>query len=446
MPMYGETPETDVSDQENGGEAKEDEKPHAVRGKRQQYAGTDGGIPAHFLHDQRHEHADRCADQQIEQHCAGHDQAERHAAIKQIGEHSGHATPDQPVEQADGQFLAYQAPSIVRRYLTERERADDQRGGLVAGISGDARNDRHQRGQGHQLLDGSFKSADHARSEKCGAKVDRQPQPAVFRAFPHRSEDVLLLEQAGVAELFGFAALADEVDDYVHRDAPDQPVRLVDHRCGYQVIALEGLRGLLRLVIRRQGDEFGVHHFAHQHLRVGHDQPVDRQDTLDGVAAVDHEHLVGMVGQFVYAPQITQYDFQGDVVAHGDHVEVHQCADRVFRIGHGGAQLLTLFDGHRMQHVVNHVLRQVGNEVCDFIRVELFGGGDQLVRVHVLDERSAHRVRDFEQDFAVALGLDQVPDDQSLFERQRFQDVGNVGRMEPVEFLLQLGKVLLVDE
>ena len=99
-----------------------------------------------------------------------------------------------------------------------------------------------------------------------------------------------------------------------------------------------------------------------------------------------------------------------------------------------------------MQQVLDHTLWQVGHQVGDLIGVELPGGRDQLVGIHVLDERLAHRIRDFEQDFAVALGLDQVPDDQALFKRQCFKDVGNVGRVEFVELVLQLGKVLFVDE
>ncbi len=43
-----------------------------------------------------------------------------------------------------------------------------------------------------------------------------------------------------------------------------------------------------------------------------------------------------------------------------------------------------------MQHVVDHALRQVGNQVGNFIGVELFRGSDQLMRIHVLDERLAY--------------------------------------------------------
>src|SRR6185503_20987318 len=107
---------------------------------------------------------------------------------------------------------------------------------------------------------------------------------------------------------------------------------------------------------------------------------------------------------------------------------------------------LALLDGQRMQHVVDHVLRQVRNKVGYFIGIELFRGRDQLVRIHVLDQRLAYRIRDFEQDFSVALRLDQIPYDQTLFQRQGLQDVSDVGGVELVELSLQLGKVLLMDE
>lgn len=47
---------------------------------------------------------------------------------------------------------------------------------------------------------------------------------------------------------------------------------------------------------------------------------------------------------------------------------------------------------------------------------------------------------------AVALGLDQIPHCQPLAERQCFQDVGNVGRMQPVKQLLQRRQVLAVHQ
>jgi hypothetical protein len=89
--------------------------------------------------------------------------------------------------------------------------------------------------------------------------------------------------------------------------------------------------------------------------------------------------------------------------------------------------------GERAEHVLHDLLRQVGREVGQFVGIELFGCGDQFLRLHRSISDLAHRIRHFEQDFAVALGLDQVPDQQALVERQRFEDVGDVGRVHRVE-------------
>ena len=40
--------------------------------------------------------------------------------------------------------------------------------------------------------------------------------------------------------------------------------------------------------------------------------------------------------------------------------------------------------------------------------------------------------------------LDQVPDEEALVERQRFEDVGDVGRVQLIQFAAQLGDVLLM--
>ncbi len=82
---------------------------------------------------------------------------------------------------------------------------------------------------------------------------------------------------------------------------------------------------------------------------------------------------------------------------------------------------------------MHDLLRQVRRELGDLVGVERLGRGHQLLGVHRRDQRLAYRVGDLEQDFAVALGLDQVPDVQPLVERQRLEDVGDVGRVQPVQ-------------
>ena len=102
--------------------------------------------------------------------------------------------------------------------------------------------------------------------------------------------------------------------------------------------------------------------------------------------------------------------------------------------------------GKPLENVVDDLLREVVGDLRELVGLERLRRGDELRRVHRLDQRFADRVGDLDQDLAVALGLDQVPDVQPLVERQRLEDVGDVGRMQRVELALQQRTVLPGDE
>ena len=133
--------------------------------------------------------------------------------------------------------------------------------------------------------------------------------------------------------------------------------------------------------------------------------------------AVDDEHLVGLRGQLVEAAQVTEHDFERDVRPHRDVLEVHQRADHVVVEGHRGAQLLALLDRQALEHIVHHLLRQVGRELGDLVGLQRPGRGDELLGVHRRDQRLADGVGDLEQNVAVARSADPVPDVETLVER-----------------------------
>ena len=162
------------------------------------------------------------------------------------------------------------------------------------------------------------------------------------------------------------------------------------------------------------------------------------------IFAVDDEELVGVVGQFLETAQIAQHDFKADVFAHRHHVEDHERAHRVFRVGHGRAQLFAAFGVEGLEDVLDDLGRQVGCEIGELVGVERFGRSLELRGRHALDERFTHGIRDLEQDLAVAFGLDQVPDVEALSERQRVEDVADVGRVQLFELGRQFRFVLLV--
>jgi hypothetical protein len=153
-----------------------------------------------------------------------------------------------------------------------------------------------------------------------------------------------------------------------------------------------------------------------------------------------------MAGQLVEAAQVARCRLERHVLAHGDVLEVHQCADRALGERERGAQLLPLLRGKRAHDFLDDRGRQVARDIGELVGFERLRGGDQLAPVHRRDQRFAHRLGDLEQDFAVAIGLDEIPDCEPFGRRQRLQDVGDVGWMHAIEGRAQLGQALAFDQ
>ncbi|MFD2837711.1 hypothetical protein ACFS3C_17575 [Azotobacter vinelandii] len=66
--------------------------------------------------------------------------------------------------------------------------------------------------------------------------------------------------------------------------------------------------------------------------------------------------------------------------------------------------------------------------------------------VHIGDQGFADSVRYFEENVAVALGLDQLPDTQAVAEGKSFEDISDVCGMKLVELALQLCEILPVHQ
>ncbi|VVN33024.1 hypothetical protein PS631_05025 [Pseudomonas fluorescens] len=99
-----------------------------------------------------------------------------------------------------------------------------------------------------------------------------------------------------------------------------------------------------------------------------------------------------------------------------------------------------------LHQLVDNVTRQLGSQVSEFVGVHFLGSGQQLVIVHVGDQGLADGVGYFQEDVAVTIRAHQLPDRQAVVERQCFENVGDVGRVQVIELALQLDQVLAVDE
>ena len=147
-----------------------------------------------------------------------------------------------------------------------------------------------------------------------------------------------------------------------------------------------------------------------------------------------------MIGQAVEAAQIAQHHFAGNIGADADHLEVHDGADLVVVVGTRRINLRPLLGIARAQGFIDDFLRQVVGQFRQFIRVQVIDRGEQLFAVHRVNQAFAHRVRNFQQDFAVFFRRRQMPDQHPFFLRQRFEDVGDVRRVQFFQQQAQVGK------
>ena len=202
----------------------------------------------------------------------------------------------------------------------------------------------------------------------------------------------------------------------------------------------------MRLVTGLERDDVTHHDLSNIVLKFGNDEFGKRQHALQALVPVNDEDLVGMVRERIEAPQIPRDGLDRGVLAHADHVEIHEGADRILGVRHRRAQLLAFIDGQGLEDIVDNSFGEVRRQVGDLVGLQLLGRSDQLLQIHAADESLAHRIGSLEQDFAVALRFDEIPDDEPLLQRQRFEHVRDVGRMHGVELRAKFGDVLPMHE
>ena len=164
----------------------------------------------------------------------------------------------------------------------------------------------------------------------------------------------------------------------------------------------------------------------HQNLR-------HRKRAQELALAVDHKELVGMVGQRLKAAQEFQNNLKRDVLADGNHLEVHARTHALFGVAHGRAQLGALFVRQALLHLGHHIGRQIVHQVGDFVGIEPFDRVDELFAVHRLDQGFTNAFAHLDEHVAFVLVAHEAPNRQTLFGRKRFENVGDVGRVQVAE-------------
>ena len=145
-----------------------------------------------------------------------------------------------------------------------------------------------------------------------------------------------------------------------------------------------------------------------------------------------------MIRELFEAAQVSEHHVDRHFLADRHHFKVHARTDRVFGVRHGRAQLSALFMRKAFLNLRHHIWRQVIDQVSDLVGIERFNRVDEFVAVHRFDQGLTNALVDFEQNIAVRLTLDLIPDSKTVVKRQGFEYPSNVGRMERLENVTQL--------
>src|SRR5690606_36342634 len=89
---------------------------------------------------------------------------------------------------------------------------------------------------------------------------------------------------------------------------------------------------------------------------------------------------------------------------------------------------------------------QTLHEIGKLVRLELRGEREQLLLVEKLDERGSDGRPELEQDRAALVAMDEPPRRVPLLVPQTFEHERRVGRMQAIQLLLELDRVLALDE
>jgi len=224
------------------------------------------------------------------------------------------------------------------------------------------------------------------------------------------------------------SVLADDVDDIVDRDSPEHHVVAVGHGRGDQVMVFE-LHGDLAVVhIHRNGFDRRIHKVSHLTAWITRQQVRQLQAAQVTALAVDHEEQIEDFRKLFAQAKITQNHVQVDVRPDGQNVRIHQAACGIIGIGQDMHQPLAVLPIQAAQHLADDRIGQVIQNIREVVQVQIVNRRDQVLGRGVTDQACAHLVVDLDQHIAVELGVREFPDGQALGDRERFEQIGNLGR------------------
>ncbi|MNC22877.1 hypothetical protein D3C75_708850 [compost metagenome] len=129
------------------------------------------------------------------------------------------------------------------------------------------------------------------------------------------------------------------------------------------------------------------------------------------------ENFIGVLRHFATQTQKTLHHCERDIGPHGDHLEIHNCADAVLFVMQHLSDASALFLRQCRQQAAHQVAGKILREVNLVVDIQRANNIEQCFVAHIFNQVIPDGFRGFDQHFAALLFLHQAPQCVALFRR-----------------------------
>ena len=283
-------------------------------------------------------------------------------------------------EGAHPDLLPDDPEKVLELHVAQTGGADDRDAGLAAGVAADAHQHGDEAGQGGaggQLI---FKRRQNNGGKGGADHQDGQPRDAAFPGLKDAGLEIGPFGGDDGGHLFHVlrGLVLHDVHHVVHGDQADQPVLLIHHRHGQQVVAVEQVGHVLLVVGGDALDDVVLHDAADLCLVRVHQQILDGDNALQMALFIRHKQDVDRFGVLSVGPDIVERVVYLHLLFQGEVLGGHNAAGGVVRIPQKLVDEVPGLGFGVFQHAPHHAGRQLLQHIDRVIHIEVFYDVAQL--------------------------------------------------------------------
>ncbi len=302
-----------------------------------------GGVEIEFVEADGQERAEKAAGHDNSHHAEGNSDGNFDvAAPKAESKNSeGHGEAQ---ECAEDELAAEELTPVAGMDFAGGDGADDERGGLGAGIATAVDEERKEEDESDHGGDGVFEHGHAGAGDDAGGHEAQQPADALAHQQAERGmaqADVQGLDGGEFVEVFGGDFFGD-VEDVVHGDDAEHDVVLVHDGEGMEVVFAEDLDGFFFVLLGVEAGVAAIEEGEDRCVGIGQDEAAQGEvvaEVAGFVRDIDHGHGFGVGADFA---QVGKGLGHGPFGMDGDIAVGHEAADTVLGVAQEGEGLHTV--------------------------------------------------------------------------------------------------------